>query len=272
MRRRAIALALAGGAFFLCGQDRGKETALGAQLASQFRSKTVPLGLPEIDQYVRNLTGKLAGQMSTGAVDWTPSVIRDRRGGSTCEPISLPGGYLFVPARLILGAGNEAELAGMLAHSMAHVIAMHGTRVAATADLTTLPMIFVSGLGLGGDDEQSLIPVGFLETQRQYELEADRFAVLVMRAAGCNPSALSSYDGRMQLREDSRPAKASSPLPSRQARLSNLRQAMKDLPPLNTQPRVDDFHSIQDEVRSEFESAAAAPRLNHIPSLTNPAR
>jgi len=49
---------------------------------------------------------------------------------STEEAVAVPGGYLFIPANLFLAAGDEAEFAGMLAHSMAHIVARHGTRQA----------------------------------------------------------------------------------------------------------------------------------------------
>ena len=52
----------------------------------------------------------------------TFAVIAEDRGGYTHEPLAYPGGRIFVPAPLILAAGDEAEFAGMLAHAMANLV------------------------------------------------------------------------------------------------------------------------------------------------------
>jgi hypothetical protein len=62
------------------------------------------------------------------------------RGGSTHEPLSVPGGHIFVPATLIPAAGSEAEFAGMLAHAMAHVTERHGIRTSARGQGNRSPL------------------------------------------------------------------------------------------------------------------------------------
>jgi predicted Zn-dependent protease len=85
--------------------------------------------------------------------------------GTFLKPASLPGGYVFVPAGLILAAKDEAEFAGTLAHAMAHIAARHFTRQAArsqTAQSATIPLIFWGGwVGYGASQNSSvLLPVG----------------------------------------------------------------------------------------------------------------
>ena len=61
---------------------------------------------------------------------------------------ALPGGFFFVNSGLILKADTEAELAGVMAHEIAHVAARHGTRQATRgeiAQLATIPLIFMGG-------------------------------------------------------------------------------------------------------------------------------
>jgi predicted Zn-dependent protease len=65
-----------------------KESALGAALAAQMRHQTTPLGLANVDRYVRDIGGRLAVQMPNAPEHWTFSVIQDQRGGSTYEPVS----------------------------------------------------------------------------------------------------------------------------------------------------------------------------------------
>jgi predicted Zn-dependent protease len=184
-----------------------KEGALGAQMASQVRRQTTPLGLLSVDRYVQTLGQQLAAQMPNAPETWTFSVIKDNQGGSTHEPLSLPGGYIFIRAPLILTAKNEAELAGMLAHAMAHVAGRHATRQAMDGELNQLaiiPLIFIGGGidfgddGFSGYNQIALLPVAALKTQRQCELEADQAAAKTMAAAGFDPNALLSYIERVQ--------------------------------------------------------------------------
>ena len=75
---------------------------------------------------------------------YTVAIVADDGG---YEPISLPGGFIFVPASTILAARNEAEFAGMLAHAMAHIAAHHGTRAASRqriADRATIRLLIGS--------------------------------------------------------------------------------------------------------------------------------
>lgn len=109
--------------------SKEKESAMGAAMAVNIVKRASRLTDPAVNAYMDRLGRQLAAQVNR--VDWEFAVIRDDSGGSTREPLSLPGGYIFIPASLILAAGNEAELAGMLAHSMAHVANRDSVRLAA---------------------------------------------------------------------------------------------------------------------------------------------
>src|SRR5207249_4773397 len=64
---------------------------------------------------------------------------------------AFPGGFLYVNSGLILAAPDEAELAAVMAHEIAHIAARHATRQLTRSDILTLasiPLIFVGG-GLG---------------------------------------------------------------------------------------------------------------------------
>jgi predicted Zn-dependent protease len=169
-----------------------KETALGTQLAAQVRRQTTPLNVTAADNYALNLGLRLAAQMPNASVDWKFSVIRDRRGGSTHEPISLPGGWIFIPSALFLAAQDASEFAAMIAHAMGHVAAKHMIYQSSgeASSLAAIPLTFMGPAGLGRDEDSRLVPVAFLERQRQFELEADRIAVRAASGAGFDPEAL----------------------------------------------------------------------------------
>ena len=149
-------------------------------------------------------------------MDWEFAVVCDDVGGSTHEALSIPGGHIFVPASLILAVDNEAELTGMLAHSMAHIAERHGTRMAGrgqVANASNIPLIF-----MGGSHDRALVPARFLKIRRDYELDADRVAVKIMAAAGFDPAALLEYIRRTQRALRAKPGMSA--LPPREERIS----------------------------------------------------
>ncbi len=249
-----------------------KEAALGAELARRVRRESTPLGLIGVEYYVTNVGLRLAAQIPETQEAWKFSVIRDHQTGSTSEPISLPGGWIFIPAELILAAHSEAEFAGMLAHSMAHVAERHGIRRQTTGEvnnLATIPLIFLGATaGRGGGDENGFVPRAYLEIQRQFELDADQVAVKLLNDAGFDATSLRSYIERAQKQQTLSPF---SPLPPVSMRLKNLEQAIQDQ--TANGPYIvstDLFRSIQAEVRREILNSAVSKEAIAVPSLIHP--
>src|ERR1700733_9448860 len=149
-----------------------KEIALGKQLAQQVQRQSKVIDDPIVSEYV-NRIGQNLVRNSDAKVPFTIKVLED----PTVNAFALPGGFFFVQTGLILKADTEAELAGVMAHEIAHVAARHGTRQATRgeiAQLATLPLIFMGGwTGYGIRQAASvLIPVGFLTFSREFEAEA----------------------------------------------------------------------------------------------------
>lgn len=153
----------------VCAQDR--QAALGEHLASEFRRATVPFAT--VEPYVRTV----AKQLTPAGRHWEFDVIADDAGGRTFEPVVFPG-YVFVPVKLLLMTGSEAELAGMLAHAAAHLLEPPAKVMVSSRDDTA--------------------PSGFVAEARARELETDRQAVRLLAAAGYNPQALMDYLRRVQ--------------------------------------------------------------------------
>jgi predicted Zn-dependent protease len=231
--------------------NQGKEAVLGASLASQVRRQTTALGLVRVDEYVQNLGLQLATQMAP-AEHWTLTVVRNREGGPTREPLWLPGGYLFIPAGLMIAAENEAEFAGMLAHAMAHVAKRHALRQATSggiAQLATIPLIYVTGWMT---NENSLTPLTGLKLRRQLELEADQVAVEAMASAGFDPHSLLHYVARVSA-QTSTATEEHSPFPPAAVRLNALQQAVQNLPASSWAAGSESFHSLQGQVHQQIE-------------------
>src|SRR5208282_5311423 len=102
-----------------------KEIALGKQLAQQVERQAKLINDPIIAEYV-NRVGQNLVRNSDAKVPFTIRVIDTEE----VNAFALPGGFFFVNSGLILKADTEAELAGVMAHEIAHVAARHGTRQA----------------------------------------------------------------------------------------------------------------------------------------------
>jgi beta-barrel assembly-enhancing protease len=115
-----------------------------------------------------------------------------------------------VNSGLILRAESEAELAGVMAHEIAHVAARHGTRQASRgtlASLLTLPLIFMGGwTGYGIQQATNvLVPVAFLQFSRGFEAEADLLGLQYMYKTGYDPTAFVDFFEKIQALEKKKP-------------------------------------------------------------------
>src|SRR5437868_6914884 len=178
-----------------------KEIAIGKGLAQDVERQAKIIDDPVISEYV-NRVGQNLVRNSDAKVPFTIKVID----GEEVNAFALPGGFFFVYSGLILKAENEAELAGVMAHEIAHVAARHGTRQATRgeiANLATIPLIFMGGwAGYGIRQAASvLVPVGFLSFSRGFESEADMLGLEYMYKAGYDPTAFVDFFEKVQSQE-----------------------------------------------------------------------
>jgi beta-barrel assembly-enhancing protease len=258
MRSIIFLLAAAAAATAQDPRDR-KEAALGAQLAQEVRQRTTPIENPAVQAYVDRIGRKLAAP----DLAYTFALFYDDAGGETHEPLSLPGGYIFVSAGLLRSAASEAELAGMLAHAMAHVRLPRPQ-----VESATIPIVFMGGWhGLGPGSAGSVVPMSVLKTQRENETRADALAVQRMSEAGYDPEALTAYLARVQPSGD-RTAKLFAALPDRDTRITALRQAIAELPARSYPPTdPDEFGRMQEQARSTIGSTVVPAEDRPQPTL-----
>ncbi len=194
--------------------EREKDAALGAALAKEIRQHTEPFESPSVQKYVADLGGVLRAPLLGPSQPLTVDVVTDPMNGPTHEPVTLPGGYIFVAAALLIEARDEAEFAGVLAHAIAHVN-LRRPRV----NTGRIPLVY-----MGGWDDLGMAPTAFLTGQRDLELEADRNGERLVDAAHYDPKAFLRYIARVQ------PATSNRSGLNRAARLENLEQTVEAFP------------------------------------------
>jgi len=236
-----------------------KETALGRQLAAEFQRKSKPLESPAALAYVNGIGERLAAQVGGPPFTYTFALVADNSSGLD-GVAALPGGFVFVPAPLILAVKDEDELAGLLLHAMAHVVSRDFTRQASRAQLANVSMEAAAHASGG---KSMAVPLDFLQMRRQAELDADRLAVTKMPAAGYDPEALARYLDREQASYDRQTGSVFSPLPPRAQRLEAIRAVIAKLP-AQTYPPHEGLDKVQEEVRR---LTASAPPVEQPPTL-----
>src|SRR6202789_3367755 len=209
-----------------------KEIALGKQLAQEVERQAKIIDDPVISEYV-NRVGQNLVRNSDAKVPFTIKVIDTE----DVNAFALPGGFFFVNSGLILKADTEAELAGVMAHEIAHVAARHGTRQATRgtiAQLSTIPLIFLGGwTGYGIRQAASvLIPVGFLTFSREFEAEADMLGLQYMYKTGYDPEAFVDFFEKIESLEKKKPgtiSKVFSTHPPTDARIVKAQQNIETM-------------------------------------------
>jgi len=130
----------------------------------------------------------------------------------TLNAFALPGGYIYFHTGTILAANNVDELAGVMAHEIAHAKRSH---VARLAEKSAIPSLLASLLGIGaavatGSPAAAIVAQGINESMmlaftRELEAEADSVGTVFMVRAGYDPRGMASFFDRLLAMKDSRP-------------------------------------------------------------------
>jgi predicted Zn-dependent protease len=188
------------------GGSQEKEISLGRQLAMQVEQEAKFIDDPIITEYI-NRVGQNLVLHSDAKVPFTIKVVDS----DEINAFALPGGFFFVNKGLILAADNEAEVAGVMAHEIAHVAARHAVENAGKNQLLGYGML--AGMIFGGPIAGAILQNGggilqglaFLKFSRGSESEADRLGVQYMYAAGYDPTAMATMFEKLAAQNKKKP-------------------------------------------------------------------
>ena len=229
------------------------EIKMGKMYASEIEKSTKFITDPVVTEYV-NRIGQNIVKNSDCKVPFTIKVIDS----DEINAMALPGGFFYVNSGLILNADEEAELAGVMAHEIAHVCAHHAAREMTRMNYTQLgmiPLIMMTGYSWTGygiyEAAQFAVPVTFLKFSRDFEAQADYLGVQYMYRAGYDPQAFISFFEKVQALEKRKPglvAKAFSDHPQTPDRILHSQDEIAKILPARDEYTV---------TTSEFEDVKA---------------
>jgi len=223
------------------------EIRMGKGYSQQVESSMKMVQDPVVTEYV-NRIGQNLVRNSDARVPFTIKVVDS----DEINAFALPGGFFYVNSGLILAADEEAELAGVMAHEIAHVAARHATRQMTRgqiANIATIPLIFVGGgLGYAIQSAASLaLPMTFLKFSRGFEAEADYLGLQYMYATGYDPQAFIAFFEKVQAKEKKKPgslAKAFATHPQTPDRIEKSQEEIARILPARDQ-YIDDTSEFQ---------------------------
>jgi predicted Zn-dependent protease len=242
-----------------CGRGVGnwysveKQVAMGRSFAQQVEAQVKLVNDPVVTEYV-NRIGQNLVRNSDAQVPFTIKVIDS----DVVNAMALPGGFFYVNSGLILAADEEAEVAGVMAHEIAHVAACHAAREQTRATLlqmASIPFIFVGGgIGYAGYEAAGIGGMfGILKFSRGFEAEADYLGIEYMYRSGYDPSAFVSFFEKVQAMEKKKPgtlAKAFDTHPQNADRIAKSQDEIRKILPAKQQYVV--TTSEFDEVKSRL--------------------
>jgi predicted Zn-dependent protease len=211
------------------------EIKMGKQYAMMIESSARMIQDPVIVEYV-NRIGQNLVRNSDAKVPFTIKVIDS----DDINAFALPGGFFYVNSGLILAADGEAELAGVMAHEIAHVAARHATREMTRANyvsLASIPLIFVNSWGIYEAANAALslaLPLTFMKFSRGFEAQADYLGLQYMYKAGYDPQAFISFFEKIEAQEKKKPgtlAKAFASHPPTPDRILKSQEEIREVLP-----------------------------------------
>ena len=226
-----------------------QDVQMGLQSAQQIMRETPMLNNPQIVGYIQQLGAKLASKAAGEKFNYQFQVVATRE----INAFALPGGFLFVNAGTIAAAKNEGELAGVIAHEIAHAALRHGTNQASKAQIAQMGMGVLSAIASSSENPnlgQAVSTIGglganmlFLKYGRSAEKEADIEGARILSEAGYDPRDMANFFKTLQAEGGQRVPEMLSDHPDPGNRIKYILDEIPKLPvsanPVHSTPQFD---------------------------------
>lgn len=225
------------------------EYQIGRMIVRGLRDQDQILEDPEVAEYVRSLGYRLSSEAHDGAQRFNFFMVRDH----SINAFALPGGFIGINSGLLLETKNESELAGVLAHEIAHVTQRHIARSMAAQSRSSLvstaamlAAILVGAAAGGGDAAmagmaaaQSLAIQQQISFTRANESEADRVGVGILARAGFDPEGMPAFFETMSRRAGTSEANVPEMLRTHPVTVNRIAETKERAAQIQLQPQPD---------------------------------
>jgi len=189
---------------FFYSTDR--EIELGRAIDREVRKEYKLADDPLIQKRAEDIGKKIASVCGRKDIDYSFTVLQD----DDVNAVSLPGGFVYVNTGLVQKVASDDELAGVLAHELAHIVARHSIKKLQALQMFTILRVLVAGAP-GGGQAGNAADIAFAELitgyAREDELLADQLATRYLKLAGYNPYAMISFLEKLQEIDRRKPLK-----------------------------------------------------------------
>ena len=245
-----------------------QDVEVGQQVAPDAERQLVMLKNSRTDGYVNDLGRRLAAKAPGEKYPYRFKVVNDQ----AINAFALPGGPVYVNRGVIEAADNEAQLAGVIAHEIAHVALRHGTNQASKASAAQIPLAILGGI-IGSDSTKAVLTQPgtsfavnsiLLKYSRTAESEADILGTQILYDAGYDPNAMGQFFQKIDDRQ-----KGSGPVefsqPSADNRIERVSQEVDALVAHGaTRPSIRMISTDQRSLRSMPQAGRASCRPGTI--------
>ncbi len=242
------------------------DIAIGRQFVERTESDLDTIGDEILAEYVNRIGQQLALEAPFYRYPYRFRLVND----TAINAFALPGGPIYLNRGIVEEADREAEVAGVLAHEIAHVALRHGTNQASKAQLAQAPLSILGGIFGGGGVASIVTEVAggfaanslFLRYSRDAERQADLLGAQILYDAGYDPTGMPEFFEKLAADGGGRGAEFFSSHPNPENRAADVADEIRrlgDLPP-SFVDNFSDFRRIKERLADIPEESPDEPR------------
>ncbi len=232
----AAALLFCSFTLFSCGANlfsTNQEVEMGREFSQEIEKEITILDNSEWTEYIDGIGQKIVSVSDRSNIDYRFKIVDD---STTINAFALPGGFIYIYSGLLIRADNEAEVAGVLAHEVGHVVGRHGMKRLTSAYGYQIILSIVLGNNPGQMQRITadiLAGLGMMNYGRKNELESDDFGINYINLLGYDPAGFVSFFEKLVALRESAPSFVESMLSTHPTPTDRINRARSTIAVLN---------------------------------------